>query len=62
MYVMGKNGPKHVSLVDENFKFDYSHYIDKQIGGVSDDLLDAFGIDVKKLISMQGQRSLNKFF
>jgi DNA polymerase-2 len=61
-YVMGEEGPKHVSLIDKNFKYDYKHYIEKQLKGVSDDLLESLGIDVDKLFSLRKQRSLDKFF
>ena len=61
-YVMGEDGPKHVSLIDKNFKYDYSHYIEKQLKGVSDDLLESLGIDFNKLFSMRKQKSLDKFF
>lgn len=61
-YVMGKNGPKHISLINNDFTYDYQHYIDKQLKGVSDDLLDCLEIDFDEVLNKKKQKSLDKFF
>lgn len=61
-YVMTKKGPKHVSLVDKKVHYDYEHYIDKQLKGVSDDLLESFGIDFEDVLYGKKQNKLDKFF
>ena len=61
-YVMTKNGPKHIKLIDKDVEYDYEHYIDKQLKGVSDDLLESFGIDFDKLLYSKKQTGLDKFF
>ncbi len=61
-YIMTKDGPKHISLIDNNTKYDYKHYIEKQLKGVSDDILEAIKIDFDKVVFSTQQQSLNKFF
>ncbi|MFW6285911.1 MAG: DNA polymerase domain-containing protein [Nanoarchaeota archaeon] len=61
-YVMGEKGPKHISLISDNFKYDYEHYIEKQLKGVSDDLLESLGIDFDNVILMKKQTRLDNFF
>lgn len=61
-YVLTLDGPKHVKLTDENVKYDYEHYIDKQLKGVSDDLLNTLGVDFEKIVFGKKQSSLDKFF
>ncbi len=61
-YVMTKSGPKHISLIDKGDELDYEHYIEKQLKGVSDDLLESFGIDFNKIIEQRDQKSLDRFF
>lgn len=61
-YVMLKEGPRHLRLLKDTDKYDYEHYIDKQLKGVSDDLLDAFGIDFDEILFRKKQSSLDKFF
>lgn len=61
-YVMTKDGPKHVRLLGDQVNYDYEHYIDKQLKGVSDDLLETFGIDFDKVVMSKKQTSLNRFF
>jgi DNA polymerase-2 len=61
-YVLTKDGPKHVSLLPESPDYDYEHYIEKQLGGVSDDLLNSFGIDFEELLMKKKQKSLEGFF
>lgn len=61
-YVMTDKGPKHISLLGELINYDYEHYINKQLKGVSDDLLDTFGIDFDEVLNKKKQKSLDKFF
>ena len=61
-YVMTQTGPKHISFIDKNTKYDYEHYIDKQLKGVSDDLLECIQIDFDEIIQSKKQTSLNRFF
>jgi DNA polymerase-2 len=61
-YVMTKEGPRHVSLLEEEVPFDYQHYIEKQLKGVSDDLLESFGIDFDEVVSKRKQKGLDQFF
>ena len=61
-YVMCESGPKHVSLFTEKHNYDYDHYIDKQLKGVSDDLLEALGLDFDEIIHKKKQKSLDSFF
>ena len=59
---MTQTGPKHISLIDKNTQYDYEHYIDKQLKGVSDDLLECIKIDFDEIIQSKKQTSLNRFF
>ncbi len=59
---MTKDGPKHVSILKEPINYDYEHYIEKQLLGVADDLLEAFEIDFEKVVYEKKQNSLSKFF
>lgn len=61
-YVITLEGPKHIFLINENTKYDYEHYIEKQLKGVSDDLLEIFGIDFDKITKTKNQKSLDRFF
>ena len=61
-YVMTKEGPKHVSLLSDKHEIDYDHYIEKQLKGVSDDFLEALGLDFDKIIGKKNQKSLSQFF
>lgn len=61
-YILTKDGPKHVTLLKSPISYDYEHYIEKQLIGVADDLLEALGIDFKKTIEKTKQNSLNRFF
>lgn len=64
-YIMTKNGPKHINLIKENkkhYEYDYEHYIEKQLKGVSDDLLETIGIDFDSIIDDKKQTKLDKYF
>ncbi|MCA9458993.1 MAG: hypothetical protein KC550_00425 [Nanoarchaeota archaeon] len=61
-YVLTKDGPKHISLIDKNVDYDYEHYIEKQLMGVSDDLLECIGIDFAEIVGKKKQKSLNSYF
>lgn len=61
-YIMTKTGPKHISLFGENDEYDYNHYIEKQLKGVSDDLLDILGISFDEVNGIEKQKSLDSFF
>lgn len=61
-YVLTKDGPKHISLIDDKLVYDYDHYIDKQLKGVSDDLLESFGIDFDKVVYSSKHKGLDNFF
>lgn len=65
-YVMLETGPKHISLVsgclERGDNYDYKHYIDKQLDGVSDDLLEHFGMDFKEVVGSKKQKNLSQFF
>ncbi|MCA9496903.1 MAG: hypothetical protein KC589_08205 [Nanoarchaeota archaeon] len=61
-YVLTKDGPKHISLIEKNVNFDYDHYIEKQLMGVSDDLLECIGINFAEVVGKKKQKSLNSFF
>ncbi len=61
-YIMTIDGPKHINLIDSSTQYDYNHYIEKQLDGVSDDLLNAIGIDFKKIIYSKKQTALDSFF
>jgi DNA polymerase-2 len=61
-YIMTKNGPKHIKLIDEKTQYDYEHYVEKQLKGVSDDLLENLDIDFDEVVKSKSQKSLNRFF
>jgi DNA polymerase-2 len=61
-YVMLKEGPKHIKLVPKNPDYNYKHYIEKQLKGVSDDILESFGIDFDEVVGSSKQKKLSKFF
>lgn len=61
-YVMTNKGPKHISLLNDKIDYDYDHYIEKQLHGVSDDLLESFGIDFKSTVFKRKQTALDSFF
>ena len=43
-------------------EYDYNHYIEKQLKGVSDDLLETLGIDFDKITKGKEQKNLSNFF
>ncbi|MCH8519995.1 MAG: hypothetical protein LAT82_04545 [Nanoarchaeota archaeon] len=62
-YVMTKQGPKHISLFNSKYQeYDYEHYIDKQLKGVSDEILESIDLDFEEILNSKKQTSLNKFF
>ncbi len=67
-YVMLKEGPTHISIIEKLSKlgkpinYDYEHYIEKQLNGVSDDLLKQIGLNFNEIIKNNSQSNLNKFF
>lgn len=62
-YYLTKIGPKHVSIYNpKKHELDYNHYIEKQIKGVSDDLLECLDIDFDEAINKKKQKSLDSFF
>lgn len=61
-YVQTKEGPKHISLLSLPANYDYEHYIEKQLKGVSDDLLENIDVDFDKVINEKKEGSLNRFF
>ena len=62
-YVMTKQGPKHTSLFDTKYQeYDYEHYIEKQLKGVSDEILESINLDFDEIVNSKKQTSLNKFF
>ena len=61
-YVMSEDGPKHISKLTENFKYDYKHYIEKQLYGVCDDILKPLNIDFLDIVYKKKQKGLNEFF
>lgn len=61
-YVMTSQGPKHISLIRDKVEYDYNHYIEKQLKGVADDLLESLGIDFDEVLNNKKQKSLDRFF
>lgn len=62
-YVLTKNGPKHISLFDiKKDKLDYDHYIEKQLKGVSDEILKCIGMNFDEIVFKKKQTSLSAFF
>lgn len=62
-YVLTKQGPRHVSLFDKNRdELDYNHYIEKQLKGVSVEILDCIGISFDEIVFKKKQTSLSAFF
>lgn len=61
-YVITKDGPVHKSLVDKNTKFDYEHYIHKQLKAVIDDFLKYLEINFEDALGEKRQSNLSKFF
>jgi len=61
-YVLTENGAKHIDLINKKTKFDYEHYINKQLKGVSSDLLKNLELDFEDIIKSKSQKSLNRFF
>ncbi|MFT4243851.1 MAG: DNA polymerase domain-containing protein [Candidatus Woesearchaeota archaeon] len=62
-YVMTLQGPKHISLFNSQIhSYDYEHYIEKQLKGVSDEILDALEMNFDEIVQSKKQTSLNKFF
>ena len=60
-YVMTKDGPKHISILSKPVNYDYQHYIEKQLKGVADDILEALDIDFD-IATNQKEKSLSNFF
>jgi DNA polymerase-2 len=67
-YVMLENKPTHISMLGRikeergEVPYDYKHYIEKQLNGVSDDLLEHIDIDFEEVIGAKKQKSLSQFF
>lgn len=65
-YVILESGPCHISLLENKLQkgdnYDYKHYIEKQLKGVSDDLLDKLNIDFEEVVGSKKQKSLSQFF
>lgn len=64
-YVMTNKGPKHIIIYkkfQKELKYDYEHYIEKQLKGVSDDILNHLNLDFDKIIFFKKQKSLTNFF
>lgn len=61
-YIMTKDGPKHISFMNSKTEYDYEHYIEKQLKGVSDDLLNSLDINFDSIIFAKKQTSLDKFW
>lgn len=61
-YVMTKDGPKHISLLGSSVNYDYDHYIEKQLNGVSDDLLKILKIKFMEIVKGKQQKNLSEFF
>jgi DNA polymerase-2 len=61
-YVLTKNGAKHISKINKDTIYDYKHYIEKQLYGVSSDLLKPLKIDFLDIIYKKKQKGLNEFF
>ena len=60
---MNEKGPKHISLFDINImNYDYEHYIDKQMKGVSDEILQVIGMKFEDIVYEKKQTNLSKFF
>ena len=67
-YVMLESGPTHISFLSKikeergKIPYDYKHYIEKQLNGVSDDLLGHINIDFGEVIGAKKQKNLSEFF
>ena len=62
-YYITTEGPKHISLFKSGgFELDYDHYIEKQLKGVSSDVLETLKIDFDELVLRKKQKKLNSFF
>ena len=62
-YVMTLKGPKHISLFNiKTMEYDYEHYVDKQLKGVSSEMLSILGIDFDEVVNGKKQSKLNEFF
>ena len=62
-YIMTTQGPKHISLFDcKKHSYDYNHYIEKQLKGVSSDVLEVLKIDFDELVLEKKQKKLDVFF
>ncbi len=61
-YVMTKEGPLHYELVSKDTKYDYDHYIEKQLRGAIDDFLNALGWNFEDALSEDKQKTLKSFF
>ena len=60
-YIMTIDGPKHISKRNKKTKYDYKHYVEKQLIGVCDDIFNGINIDIKDLIYKKTQKSLTGF-
>ncbi len=61
-YVITKEGPLHKSLINKNTRYDYDHYIQKQLKAVIDDFIEYLDINFEETISGEKQNTLEKFF
>lgn len=62
-YYLTKNGPKHISLFDiKKDELDYDHYIEKQLKGVSEEILNCIDIKFDEVVFKKKQKSLTSFF
>ena len=58
---MSETGPKHISFPNCFSNIDYNHYIEKQLKGVSDDILSSLNFDFDKLAGLDN-KGLTNFF
>lgn len=61
-YIQTKNGPKHISLINSKTRIDYEYYIQKQLKGVSKDIIKNLNLDIDEIFQKETQIKLNKFF
>ena len=62
-YIMTKKGPKHISLFcEKKDEYDYIHYIEKQLKGAVNDILECLEIDFDEVINAKKQKKLSRFF
>lgn len=61
-YVLTKDGPKHISKINLQTKYDYDHYIEKQLKSVSEDILKLYGLNFEEIVNKINQKSLSDFW